>query len=250
MEQKSKIYFASDFHLGIDTDYSSQQRERLIVNWLDGISKEASEIFLLGDIFDYWFEYRHVVPKGYVRLLARMAEMSDHGVKLHFFKGNHDMWLKNYFQEELGVIVHHGPEVIRLQDKLFFIAHGDGLGRGDRMYKLTKFILQNRVSQFLFGLLHPGLGLPLMKYCSRQSRVHQEEYDPENISADPQVNFCEQYSREHPEIDYYIMGHRHHAFVHALSNQKSIYVNTGDWTSKFTYAILDGGKVYLKEFKE
>jgi len=153
-----KVYFASDFHLGIDARLSSREREKQLVRWLEQIRKDAYSIYLVGDVFDFWFEYKTVVPKGYVRLLGKLAELRDEGIPIYFFTGNHDMWMFSYFEEELGIPIYREPIVREIMGKTFFIGHGDGLGPGDHGYKFIKRVFANPVCQWLFERLHPKIG--------------------------------------------------------------------------------------------
>src|SRR5215218_4738062 len=169
-----KVYFLSDFHLGVPTPEKSLEREKLIVQFLDEAKKDAHTIFIVGDMFDFWFEYRKVVPKGHVRLLGKLAELSDAGVQLHFFVGNHDMWMKDYLQTELNMPVYFGPQTFTFNHCSFYIAHGDGLGPGDHGYKAMKKVFRHPLSQCLFSLLPPAIGVGMANYFSRKSRKAQE----------------------------------------------------------------------------
>src|SRR5476649_1355225 len=166
-----KIYFLSDFHLGAPDYASSLEREKILVQFLEEIKQDAAEIFLVGDMFDFWYEYRKVVPKGYVRLLGKLAELSDSGIPIHVFTGNHDMWMSGYFEKELNIPVYHQPKVFEWNGKKFYIGHGDGLGPGDHGYKFIKKIFRNKLCQWMFGQLHPTWGLGLANYFSRKSRA-------------------------------------------------------------------------------
>ena len=171
LSHNKKIYFISDFHLGAPDYKNSLEREKIIVQFLDEIKKDASEIFIVGDIFDFWYEYRRVVPKGHVRLLGKLAEITDAGIKIHFFVGNHDMWMKNYFQQELNIPVYFQPKDFEWNGKNFYIGHGDGLGPGDHRYKFLKKIFRNKFSQWLFGIFPPYIGMGLANFLSRRSRA-------------------------------------------------------------------------------
>lgn len=245
-----KIYFLSDFHLGAPDAASSLVREKKIVAFLDHIKHDAAEIFLLGDMFDFWFEYRHVVPKGHVRLLGKLAEIADRGIPLHFFVGNHDMWMKKYFSEELSMKVYHEPQVFTYNDKRIYIAHGDGLGPGDHGYKALKKIFRNPVCQFLFGFLHPSVGISVANYFSRKSRAKTGDADEHFLGADKEWLLI--YSRELIEkehFDYLIFGHRHYPLDYQLNNN-SRYINLGDWIRNFTYAVFDGNSLQLKKWED
>ncbi|NNF35008.1 MAG: UDP-2,3-diacylglucosamine diphosphatase, partial [Saprospiraceae bacterium] len=167
---RTKTYFASDFHLGLDVSISSLEREKKIVRWMDGIKNDAKAIYLVGDVFDYWFEYGTVIPKGYTRLLGKLAELRDIGIPIYFFIGNHDMWMFRYLDEEMGIPIYRQPIQREIDGKKFFIGHGDGLGPGDHGYKFIKSIFSNRFCQWLFARIHPNLGIRIMKYVSGRSR--------------------------------------------------------------------------------
>ena len=244
------IYFASDFHLGIPGTLSSSEREKKIIRWLDFIADSSKEIFLVGDLFDFWFDYKHVVPRGFTRLLGKIAELSDLGIPIHIFKGNHDLWLKDYFENELGVHLYSKPIEREWGGKSFLIGHGDGLGPGDYGYKWMKKIFTNPVAIKLFSWIHPDLGIPLASFFSSTSRASQSG-DAEQFLG-PDKEWLIQYSERKllsKEYDYFIFGHRHLPIFYPLSNQKSIYINLGEWLNQCTYAIFDGEKIQLKAFE-
>ncbi|MCE3282307.1 MAG: UDP-2,3-diacylglucosamine diphosphatase [Chitinophagaceae bacterium] len=245
-----KIYFLSDFHLGAPDAASSLIREKLIVSFLDTIKHSANEIFLVGDMFDFWYEYDKVVPKGYTRLLGKLAEISDSGTPLHFFVGNHDMWVKDYFQQELGMRVYHEPEVFDYNGKRFYIGHGDGLGPGDHGYKALKKVFRNPVCKFLFGFLHPSLGISLANYFSRKSRAKTGTSEDHFLGEENEwllIYSKEMLAKEH--YDYFVFGHRHLPIDYKLNNN-SRYVNLGDWIRNFTYAVFDGNELRLEKWEE
>ncbi|TMI64714.1 MAG: UDP-2,3-diacylglucosamine diphosphatase [Bacteroidetes bacterium] len=241
-----KIYFLSDFHLGAPDHASSLEREKIIVQFLDEIKNDASEVFLVGDMFDFWYEYRRVVPKGYVRLLGKLAELSDAGIQLHFFVGNHDMWMKGYFQKELNMPVYFEPKEFERNGKKFLIGHGDGLGPGDHGYKRLKKVFRNPVCQWLFGILPPVIGVGIADYMSKRSRRQTTE---EKFLGE-EKEWLLIYSKESLQksfYNYFIFGHRHLAIDYRLS-EASRYINLGDWIRYFTYAVFDGEKLELKSF--
>jgi UDP-2,3-diacylglucosamine hydrolase len=241
-----KIYFLSDFHLGAPDHDSSLKREKLLVNFLEEIKNDAAEIFIVGDMFDFWFEYRKVVPKGHVRLLGKLAELSDTGIPLHFFVGNHDMWMRDYFQQELNMNVYFEPAEFERNGKKFLIGHGDGLGPGDHGYKRLKKIFRNPVSKWLFGIFPPVLGVGLANYMSRRSRLQTTE---EKFLGDDK-EWLIIYAREvlkQKKIDFFVFGHRHLAIDYRL-NEVSRYINLGDWIRFFTYAVFDGESMLLKSY--
>lgn len=245
MSQARKIYFLSDFHLGAPTAAASLQREKKLVAFLQDIQSSADEIFILGDIFDFWFEYKTVVPKGFTRLLGTIAAITDAGILVHVFVGNHDMWTKDYFSNELGCKVYHEPVIMERQGKKLFIGHGDGLGPGDHGYKFIKKIFRNRFCQWAFGVLHPDWGIQLANYFSRKSRLKTGEAD--SIFLGEENEWLVQYSKEvlqQQQIDYFIFGHRHLPMDIELQ-EGSRYINLGDWIKHFTYATLDTGLLQL-----
>ena len=241
-----KIYFLSDFHLGAPDAASSLVREKIIVKFLEEIKNNASEIFLVGDMFDFWYEYKKVVPRGYTRLLGKLAELSDAGINMHFFVGNHDMWMKDYLQNELNISVYFEPVSFERQGKKFLIGHGDGLGPDDHGYKRLKKIFRNPVCQWLFGIFPPVLGLGLANYLSRRSR----RITTEETFLGEEKEWLILYSKEVLKKDFYnylVFGHRHLPIDYRLSGE-SRYINLGDWIRYFTYAVFDGEKMELKSY--
>ncbi len=250
LPEGKKIYFISDFHLGVPDKASSLEREKKIVRWLDVIKKDAAILYLMGDVFDYWFEYKHAVPKGYVRLLGKLAELSDSGVEMHYFTGNHDMWVFDYFPEEIGLQLHREPIQKEYNHKKFFLGHGDGLGPGDHGYKFIKKVFANRFSQWLFARLHPNAGISLMRYFSKKSRIATGNDDAQFLGDDKEwlvIHSKEILQKEH--FDYFIFGHRHLPLDIKL-NEKSRYINLGEWINHFMFAEFDGVNIHLKKFEE
>ena len=244
------IYFLSDFHLGTPSYAESLQREKKVVLFLESIKTKAAEIFIVGDMFDFWFEYKTTVPKGYVRLLGKLAELTDAGIKIHFFVGNHDMWMRGYFEQELNIPVYFHPKTFERNGKKFFIAHGDGLGPGDHGYKFIKSVFRNPFSQWLFGAIHPSWGIGLANFFSRKSRKKTGHKDAQFLGEQGEwlIIFCRQtLAKEH--YDYFIMGHRHYPIDYELT-KTSHYINLGDWMQYFTYAEFDGNTVELKRWEE
>jgi UDP-2,3-diacylglucosamine hydrolase len=245
-----KIYFLSDFHLGVPNYQSSLQREKKIVAFLESIKQTADAIFIVGDMFDFWFEYKDVTPKGYVRLLGKLAELTDAGIPIHFFIGNHDMWMRGYFEKELNIPVYFEPKSYEWNGKKFFIGHGDGLGPGDHGYKMLKKVFRNRFCQWMFGLAHPYIGIGLANYFSRKSRKKTGTADEQFLGEDKEwliVFSKEVLEKEH--FDYFIFGHRHLPLNYKLSDS-SRYINLGDWIKYFTYAEFDGTEVSLKKWED
>ncbi len=249
MAVRDKIYFASDFHLGVPDYAASRERENRLVRWLDFVGKDASEIFLMGDVFDFWFEYKTVVPKGYIRFLGKLAELSDAGVKLYFFKGNHDMWMFDYLKTELGATIISNELEIERGGKKFFLHHGDGLGPGDQFYKLLKWFFRSQVCQWLFARLHPNLGVGIASKWSRKSRIINEEKEESKPGQQEWlVAFCKEVLKT-KFYDYMVFGHRHLPLDIQL-DEKSRYINLGEWVYHNTYAVFTGENLELKYFEQ
>jgi len=245
----TKIYFISDFHLGAPDREKSLLREKRIVKWLDSVKHDAAEIYLLGDVFDFWFEYKYAVPRGYVRLLGKLAELNDSGIKLHYFTGNHDMWVFDYLPTEIGVSVYREPVTRTISGKKFYIGHGDGLGPGDHGYKFIKKVFANKVCQWLFARLHPNFGIPLALYFSRKSRIATGTTDEKFLGEKKEwliIHSKEILEKEH--FDYFVFGHRHLPIDFNLSDN-SRYVNLGEWINYNTYAVFDGAELKLEKFE-
>ena len=245
LDEGKYIYFASDFHLGVPTYEKSLEREKSIVRWLDHISPTAQEIFLVGDLFDFWFEYTHAIPKGFVRLQGKIAELTDSGIPVHVFTGNHDMWIFDYLPKELGIQLYRKPIERTWNGKHFLIGHGDGLGPGDRGYKFIKKVFENPVSQWLFARLHPNFGIWLANYSSRSSRAATGHTDDHFKGREGEwlIHYCEEQLKS-KKVDYFVFGHRHLPIVHPL-NSESIYYNLGDWINYQTYLKFDGESAQL-----
>ena len=243
-----KVYFLSDFHLGVPTPEKSLEREKIIVQFLNEARQDAHTVFIVGDMFDFWFEYRKVVPKGHVRLLGKLAELSDAGIRLHFFVGNHDMWMKDYLKTELAMPVYFGPETFTFNDCSFYIAHGDGLGPGDHGYKAMKKVFRHPVSQWLFSLLPPAIGVGTANYFSRKSRKAQEHIEEKFLGEENEWLLT--YSRQllqKEQHNFFIFGHRHLPIDFRLSAE-SRYINLGEWVNFQTYAVFDGKDLVLKSY--
>jgi len=241
-----KIYFLSDFHLGAPDYSSSLAREKKIVRFLDSILHDAAAIFIVGDLFDFWYEYRTVVPKGYVRILGKMASITDSGIPMYFFVGNHDMWMKGYFEKELNIPVYFEPKTFEFGHKKFYIGHGDGLGPGDHGYKFIKKIFRSPVCQWLFGILPPAIGVGIANYMSRSSRAATGQTDDTFLGEEKEWLIT--YSKEILKLeafDYFIFGHRHLPIDCSLPGN-SRYINLGDWIKYDSYAVFDGNNLELK----
>ncbi|MCP9236097.1 UDP-2,3-diacylglucosamine diphosphatase [Lewinella sp. JB7] len=241
------VFFASDFHLGVDARHSSRERERQIVRWLEYCEAEGAEaIYLVGDLFDFWFEWRRAVPRGFVRFLGKLAELTDRGIPVHVFTGNHDMWMHDYLQEEAGVRLYREPVVHTLYGKRVLIGHGDGLGPGDRGYKRLKKVINARWAKWMYARLHPNLAMFLALYFSHQSR---ESQGPEDVFLGPGEEWLVAYSERKlaadPELAYCIFGHRHLPIDYTLTNGRTRYLNLGEWLYTCTYARMDAHQTTL-----
>ncbi len=243
-----KYYFASDFHLGAPDRESSLVREKRIVSWLDEIKTDATELFILGDVFDFWFEYKTVVPRGYVRILGKLAEISDSGIPIHWFIGNHDMWIFDYIPQELNVIMHPNPIYRELNGKNLYIGHGDGLGPGDHGYKFIKKVFRAPISQWLFARFHPNFGVGLADYFSSKSRKSSQEEDKTFLGKENEwlAIYCEEIAKKE-DIDYFVFGHRHLPMKLKLDNGGE-YINIGDWITHFSYGLLDENGFNIKGY--
>ncbi len=250
IQTNKNIYFASDQHFGAPTREKSIPREQLFLKWLKEKENDMGALFILGDLFDFWFEYKTVVPKGFVRILGKLAEIKDSGIPVYFFVGNHDLWMDDYFEKELGIPVFHQPQVFNINGKQFFIGHGDGLGPGDLGYKKMKKVFTNPFSKWLFRWLHPDLGVKLGSYLSVKNKL---------ISGDEDIKFLGEnqewlvlYAKrklKSAHYDYFIFGHRHLPMIIDL-NANSKYINLGDWINYFTYGFYNNDSFQLIEYKK
>lgn len=248
--ENKKIYFASDFHLGAPSRANSLEREKKIIRWLDEVKEDAHTIYLLGDIFDFWFEYKHAIPKGFIRLQGKLAELTDSGIPVIFFTGNHDMWMFDYFPKEFNIPIYREPQLLQVGDTKLLVGHGDGLGPGDWSYKLLKKVFANPVSQWLFARLHPNFGIGLANYWSRNSRISNEKKNEDTFKGEKE--FLWQYCKDveaKTHHDYYIFGHRHLPLDLEVG-EKSRYINLGEWVNYHTYGVYDGNTFELKKFEE
>lgn len=250
MNLQKKIFFASDFHLGLSRDNTSLDREKRIVQWLEYCAPQAESIYLVGDIFDFWFEYKKVVPRGFVRFLGVLAKITDSGVPIFVFRGNHDLWISDYLVQQCGVTLINEPCNFIKNGKRFFIHHGDGLGPNDRAYKALKVVFGASISQFLFRLIHPDLGIRIAQKFSRRSRLSQNPQ--ENNYLGDQKEFLTQFAKKHHRAaldgqkpDYYIFGHRHLTLDISINNSESRYINLGEWLNGSQYAVFDGADLFL-----
>ena len=251
VNKNKKIYFASDLHLGIASIPRAQEieREKKIIRWLESIENDAQAILLVGDIFDFWYEYNHAIPKGFIRFLGKISSIIENGVSVYFFTGNHDIWMFKYFQEELGITVFDRPIELQLNETILLVGHGDGLGPGDTFYKILKKIFTNRITQWLFKWIHPDIGIGLAKRWSRSSRIRKKGLDEKFLG---EKEFLIQYCRKkelQKHHDYYVFGHRHMPLEIDL-DERTKYFNLGEWVNNFTYGSFDGKTFELKYFQE
>ncbi|UOB19269.1 UDP-2,3-diacylglucosamine diphosphatase [Abyssalbus ytuae] len=245
-----KIYFASDNHLGAPTRKKSFPREQKFVKWLDEVKKDAHCIFLLGDLFDFWFEYKTVVPKGFVRVLGKLAEITDAGIPVYYFVGNHDLWMHGYFEEELNIPVYHKPREYTFNGKSFFIGHGDGLGPGDKGYKRMKKVFTNPIAKWFYRWLHPDVGVKLAQHLSVKNKIISGDEDVKFLGEENEwlVQYCKR-KLEDKHRDYFVFGHRHLPLEIEVGNN-STYINLGDWINYYTYGVFEGEKMQLKTYED
>lgn len=245
---KKKIYFISDLHLGASYFKNPIEKERKVVRWLDMVKADASEIYLLGDILDYWYEYRYVVPRGYVRFLGKIAELSDAGVKIHWFIGNHDIWIFDYLPSELGIEVVDGSQIKEIMGRRFFLAHGDGVGKHSPAFAFIRSLFRNRLCQRLFASVHPRWTVPFAHGWSRHSRT-SHSMEPSENAAKCIYEFTEKYAREHKDIDYFVYGHLH-VLENRLVGDNARLIVLGDWIRLDSYAVFDGENLELKQYRD
>lgn len=272
----SATYFLSDAHLGSWGIPHGRMQERRLVRFLDSIKHNARAVYFLGDMFDFWYEWRHVVPKGYTRFLGKVSELTDMGIEVHYFTGNHDIWMYGYLEEECGVIIHREPVTVEIGDKVFFLAHGDGLGDPDRQFRLIRGIFHNKLCQKLFSMLHPSHAMHFGLSWARSSRMKRNRQvtierqgaegtqfngtvvsrynssgELEYLGEDREhlVLFTKEYLANHPDIDYFLYGHRHIELDLMLSRDQRMLI-LGDWITQFTYAVFDGEHLLLQQYEE
>lgn len=246
------VYFISDAHLGSLAIEHRRTQERRLVRFLDGIKGKASAVYLLGDMFDFWYEYKFVVPKGFTRFLGKLAELTDMGVEVHFFTGNHDIWAYEYLSKECGVILHKKPATVEIYDKVFYLAHGDGLGEKSLGIRCIQTLFHNHICQRLFSSLHPRWGMDFGLRWAKHSRMKRKDgKEPPFMGEDkePLVNYAKAYVRKHEDIDYFVFGHRH-IEADLMLSKKTRLIMLGDWINLFTYAVFDGENLFLSEFVE
>ena len=251
MDMKN-VYFLSDAHLGSLALEHKRTQERRLVRFLDSIKHKAAAIYLMGDMFDFWNEYRFVVPKGFTRFLGKLSELTDMGVEVHFFTGNHDLWPYGYLEQECGVIVHRKPETTEIYGKVFFLAHGDGLGDPDNRFKVLRKLFHNRACQRLLNAIHPRWGMALGLNWAKHSRLKRADgKEPPYMGEDREflVLFTKEYMKTHQNIDYFIYGHRHIELDITLDRKARVMI-LGDWIWQFTYAVFDGEHMFMEQYEE
>lgn len=248
MSEKGLIYFVSDVHLGAPALKNNRERELLFARWLDEIAEDVAELYLMGDIFDFWYEYKKVAPRGFTRILGRIANLTDRGIPVHFFTGNHDVWVFDYLAEEIGVIVHHEEYLTEIRGKKFYLAHGDGLDADDKGYLLLKKVFTNKPMQWLFSRLHPNFAFWLAHKWSASSRLSKSDIEPDfMVNQDGMYKFAADFLKTTP-VDYFVMGHRHRMIMKEMDG-KATFILLGDWINSFSYGVFDGKMFQLKKYK-
>jgi UDP-2,3-diacylglucosamine hydrolase len=244
-----QVLFLSDFHLGIPNYEKSLAREQKICNLLDLYKDKVSDIYFVGDVFDFWFEYKTVVPKGYYRFFGKLAELTDNGIQIHFFKGNHDMWMRDFFKKEFKAKIYSDPVSISISNKKFLIGHGDGLGPGDYKYKALKKFFASSVCQFLYRWIHPDIGMTIASFFSQKSRYSQNQCVETYHGHDREWLYLFAKEKTKSEnIDYFVFGHRHLPIYTAIESTSAKYINLGDWLNFDTYAVFDGNELSLYQY--
>ncbi|MEL0318239.1 MAG: UDP-2,3-diacylglucosamine diphosphatase [Flavobacteriaceae bacterium] len=248
LPKDKKVFFASDQHFGAPTAEESKIREACFINWLASIENEASALFLLGDLFDFWFEYKKAVPKGFIRVLGKLAQLVDQGIGVYFFVGNHDLWMEDYFEKELGITVYKQPQDITIEGVNFYLGHGDCLGPDDKGFKRLKKVFTHPVAKRLFHAIHPDIGLRLGQYLSLRNKKLSGAQNPPYRGAEQEwlVHYARQKLQEQHR-DFFLFGHRHLPLEIELTSQ-SKYINLGDWVHHFSYAVFDGKEIELKKW--
>lgn len=248
MSERTRIYFASDLHLGMHPGEESLRREKLFVQWLEEIKNDASELWLLGDVFDYWFEYKKVVPRGFTRFLGKLASLSDEGVKIHLIPGNHDIWAFNYLPLEIGLEIHPKPLTRTWNNHMFLLGHGDGLSKGDQIYRMLQGIFKNRIMQWLYARIHPNGSMAFAQWWSKKSRMNHGTFGAfRGPDQEHQVQYARQRIKQDPHLEFLIFGHRHIPFdIRIAENTRVICL--GDWIGNFTYGVFDGEDFQLKKY--
>ncbi len=250
--KNKKIYFISDSHFGVPNREKSLERERLFIDWLEMVKIDALEIYIMGDLFEFWYEYKTVIQKGYIRLLGKLAEITDSGIPVYFFRGNHDVWAFDYLANELNIKIYPDTIIKEIDGKKFFLGHGDGLGKGDNGYKFIKKVFRNKLNQWLFRWIHPDIGTGMGLYLSNKSRIANENTGLEKVNQagiDRLTGYCNQILKDQPGIDYFVFGHIHKPEVVDLNGEASYY-SIGDWIKYFSYLEFDGKQLVHKYYNQ
>jgi UDP-2,3-diacylglucosamine hydrolase len=246
----SLTYFISDLHLGARSTADRLAGERRVVSFLKSIKPTAKRLYLLGDVLDYWFEYRTVVPRGYVRFFGALAELADAGVEITWFIGNHDIWIFDYLPSEIGLRVVDGSEVADIDGRRFFLAHGDGLGKLKPGFRLIRSVFRNRVCQRLFAAVHPRWTVPLaMKWSASSRRAGGDGPAVSMGDNEPYVAATRLILDADPSIDFFILGHRHVLMDREIADGARLII-LGDWIYHFSYAVWDGERLSLQKYTE
>ncbi len=251
LSPNKKIYFISDCHFGVPSKEKSLQREKFFIDWLEEVKADAQEIYIMGDLFEFWYEYKTVIQKGYVRLFGKLAEITDAGIQLYFFRGNHDVWAFDYLADEFNIKIYPDTLIKELNGKKFFLGHGDGLGKGDNGYKFIKKVFRNKINQWLFRWLHPDIGTRMGLFWSNRSRIAHENHGIEKVNEagiERLSGFCNETLKQEADIDYFIFGHIHKPAIVEL-NGNAQYFSIGDWIKYYSYLEFDGEKLEQKFYK-
>lgn len=241
-----KYYFLSDAHIGTQIVENVREHEKRLVDWLEMVRHDATEIFLVGDIFDFWFEYKSCIPKGYNRLLGKLAEITDNGVKVHFFIGNHDLWTFGYLEQEIGLTVYKSPQVFELLGYRFFVTHGDGVNDKSRVFRITRKLFHSRMMQKCFGFIHPNIGISMAKNLSNNNRKKHSYVPYKGEENEPLIQFASNYSADN-SIDYFVFGHRHIVLNMQIASGSRVVI-LGDFYEEFSYAVFDENGLSIENF--
>jgi UDP-2,3-diacylglucosamine hydrolase len=244
------VYFVSDLHLGAPNASASRKRERAFLRWIDAHRSDMDQLFVVGDLFDFWFEYKRAVPRGFVRTLGKLATLADEGVEIHFFTGNHDLWVDDYLEKEIGCKVYTEPKVFELQNKKLLVGHGDGLGPGDHGYKFLKKVFTNSFLKWCFARIHPNMGIGIANYFSKSSRAKTGEKDKDfkGIDGEWLYIYAREYQQTQEKVDYFVFGHRHLPLDVEIP-EGGKYINLGDWIQYFTYGKLENAELSLNKWE-
>jgi len=248
MTERNRIYFASDLHLGMQSPEQSLQREKLFIEWLEEIRKDASELWLLGDVFDYWFEYKKVVPRGFTRFLGTLASLSDEGVDIHLIPGNHDIWVFDYLPAEIGLEVHRKSVRREWNNHHFLLGHGDGLHPRDLKYRMLQRLFKNKTIQWFYARIHPNGSMAFAHRWSKNSRKkHGALGSFMGVDKEHQIQFARKEIGKHPDIEFFVFGHRHIPYDIRIADNSRV-ICLGDWIGNFTYGVFDGQEFQLLKY--